>query len=480
MFRRLTFAVVLWFAGLGSALAQYVTPVQMRDANLTTTNVQNYITTLSTFTLPRTLTIPSRSSLNAYYIQFTDTANAVNGSNTLTIQVADGSLINGQSTLVLSVTGTYVFLAPSASGYAASIVYPSSGAGNPAGGAVGQIQWNSAGALAGFTASGDATINTSTGALTLTAVNTNIGTWGGAAFCSAFTTNAKGLITAAAQSACTPAIANVTGLGTGIAAALAINTGSAGAPVLFNGAGGTPTSLVGTNITGTAAGLTAGTANAVAVGNITGAGAGCITWLTTPSSANLRGCISDETGTGLAYFQGGALGTPISGTATNLTGLPTTALTGTLQAAQEPAHTGDMTNAAGSLATTVVGINGVNQTTAWSAYSPTCVFSTPGTSVIGTIIGRFKQIGKTTFFSADCTVTTVGTGTGNLVISLPAANTLHTIVGASGKEVVTTGKLLAIQGTGSTTVNVTNFDNTSIATDGNGSRVQLLGTYEAD
>lgn len=40
------------------------------------------------------------------------------------------------------------------------------------------------------------------------------------------------------------------------------------------------------------------------------------------SSAQLRGVLSDESGTGLAYFQGGALGTPASGTATNLTGLP--------------------------------------------------------------------------------------------------------------------------------------------------------------
>lgn len=46
------------------------------------------------------------------------------------------------------------------------------------------------------------------------------------------------------------ALGKVSGLGTGIATALAINTGSAGAPVLFNGAGGTPSSLTGTNITG--------------------------------------------------------------------------------------------------------------------------------------------------------------------------------------------------------------------------------------
>ena len=38
---------------------------------------------------------------------------------------------------------------------------------------------------------------------------------------------------------------------------------------------------------------------------------------------------------------------------TTVTALPTTALTGTLQAAQEPAHTGDVTNAAGSLTLTI-------------------------------------------------------------------------------------------------------------------------------
>lgn len=48
-----------------------------------------------------------------------------------------------------------------------------------------------------------------------------------------------------------------------------------------------------------------------------------------------------------------ALGTPSAAVLTNATGLPTTALTGTLQAAQEPAHTGDVTNTAGSLALSI-------------------------------------------------------------------------------------------------------------------------------
>jgi hypothetical protein len=60
----------------------------------------------------------------------------------------------------------------------------------------------------------------------------------------------------------TPAVAvgGITGLGTGVGAALAANVGSAGAPVLFNGAGGTPSSMTATNLTGTASGLTAGSA----------------------------------------------------------------------------------------------------------------------------------------------------------------------------------------------------------------------------
>lgn len=40
----------------------------------------------------------------------------------------------------------------------------------------------------------------------------------------------------------------------------------------------------------------------VAVGDITGLGTGVATWLATPSSANLRGAVTDETGAGLLVF----------------------------------------------------------------------------------------------------------------------------------------------------------------------------------
>jgi hypothetical protein len=181
--------------------------------------------------------------------------------------------------------------------------------GGTPGGSSGQIQFNNSGVFGGFTTSGDATINTASGALTLSTVNANVGSFGSATACTAFTVNAKGLITAASDATCTPALASITGFGTGIAAALATNVGSAGAPVLFDGDAGTPSALVGTNITGTAAGLsiggnaaTATTANAVAVGNITGLSANCGTWLATASSANLLSCMTNETGTGALVF----------------------------------------------------------------------------------------------------------------------------------------------------------------------------------
>ena len=75
------------------------------------------------------------------------------------------------------------------------------------------------------------------------------GTYGSASSALQITFDAKGRATAATSLTLTPAIGNVTGLGTGVATALGVNVGSAGAPVVNGGALGTPSSGVGTNLT---------------------------------------------------------------------------------------------------------------------------------------------------------------------------------------------------------------------------------------
>jgi hypothetical protein len=98
---------------------------------------------------------------------------------------------------------------------------------------------------------------------------------------SATLTNATGL----------PISTGVSGLGTGVATALAVNVGTAGAPVVNGGVLGTPSSGTLTNATGLP----------IATG-VSGLGSGVATFLATPSSANLAAAVTDETGTGALVF----------------------------------------------------------------------------------------------------------------------------------------------------------------------------------
>jgi hypothetical protein len=171
----------------------------------------------------------------------------------------------------------------------------------------------------------------------------------------------------------------LTSLGTGVAtflgtpssanlaAAVSDETGSgalvfATSPTLTTPALGTPSALVGTNITGTAAGLTAG--NVTTNANLTGAitSVGNTTSLGSFSSANLAGALTDETGSGAAVFAtsptlvsptlGAATATSINGVTVTGTSTPALSVTGTT--AVSGTNTGDQTTITGNAGTATI------------------------------------------------------------------------------------------------------------------------------
>ena len=231
-------------------------------------------------------------------------------------------------------------------------------------------------------------------------------------------TNATGL----------PISTGVSGLGTGIATLLATpssanlasaitdETGSgalvfATSPTLVTPVLGTPTSGTLTNATGLP----------ISTG-VSGLGTGVATFLATPSSANLAAALTDETGTGANVFATSPtlvtplLGTPTSGVATNLTGLPlTTGVTGLLPIANGGTATATPSIVAGSNVTvtgtwpnqtiaasggsgsvtsvSVVSANGFGGTVATATSTPAITVST---SITGVLKGNGTAISAAT------------------------------------------------------------------------------------
>ena len=208
--------------------------------------------------------------------------------------------------------------------------------------------------------------------------------------------------------------------------------------------------------------------------------------------------------------------------------VPTTDLSGTLQAAQEPAHTGDVTNSAGSLALTIANnavtnaksaqmaantvkgnftgstanasdvtmpscadsggnhLNYVNGSGlscgtssaadgAWSTYTPTLSCAS-GTLTTATATGRYKLLGsKTTAVIIQISITTNGTCAGALSATLPTTPQVNATL--IGEETYNTAKLVKMTVTaGFTTDSIKFYDGTYPGA--NGSQINLSGVYE--
>jgi hypothetical protein len=189
--------------------------------------------------------------------------------------------------------------------------------------------------------------------------------------------------------------------------------------------------------------------------------------------ANSGGALANATA-GADYSAGtAALGTGIVKTTTG-TGALTVAVAGDFPTLNQNT-TGTASNVTGTVA---VANGGTGDTgTAWSTYTPTVASSSGSITTLGTVTGRYKQIGKTVFLSIVIPITTNGTGAGFISATLPGGMSAASHCTLAGHEDLVTGKSMRIGLlTSATSIEILTYDNNYPGVDG--ARIVVSGVIE--
>ena len=122
-----------------------------------------------------------------------------------------------------------------------------------------------------------------------------------------------------------------------------------------------------------------------------------------------------------------------------------------------------------------------NSGAVWTSYTPSIVSQGGTITTVGTLIGRFYQLGKAVFLEALASITTNGSGSLAVVMVLPTAakGTIGSGVALFGREDGVTGSIImanqASVGTGS--IAITTGSNAYPGQ--NGAVIRIGGIYEA-
>ena len=176
------------------------------------------------------------------------------------------------------------------------------------------MNWSNFSVASTYTAGTGLTLTGTQFSITNTGVSA--ATYGSTTTSAVIAVNAQGQITSASNSTITPAVGSITGLGTGVATALAVNTGSAGSFVVNGGALGTPSSGTLTNCTFPTLNQST-TGNAATATNLLGGAAGSLPYQT---ATNTTGFLAAGSNGQVLTLASGipSWATPTTGTVTSI------------------------------------------------------------------------------------------------------------------------------------------------------------------